>query len=282
MSNIKDLLKKSQSNGDSKSYTKLDISLRIDVKEKDGKPMFHWYDKSKEEGKRDVYHKGPIKGILIGDAMVMSSFDEDLGSNGGQYYTGYYFNKQHQNVVFHTGGSKPDFKGTGEEIEHWMTTTTSSKGAKKKKVLFILTDKGLVAVETNLSIAIDQMKTKGDKFQEYMIALLPKKYDPETESISAKAKEYLGKFAAKNPPKYAEILLDQPIEKTAIPFETVAEATNTFTQYREERIGGTGAEAEMEEAENSEPEYKEPPADKKSDDNITGIEEEEEDDQLPF
>jgi len=88
---------------------------------------------------------------------------------------------------------------------------------KKKKVLWIATEKGVIELHSNLVLAIDQLNkvTRDDKMN-YLFKFTPHLYNPADNEISATAKEYLGKIAAKQPPSFFKMSKSEPITDTII------------------------------------------------------------------
>lgn len=273
MSTARERLKEAQSGG-GKTYTKLNIVRSIEVTEKDGKPCFKFYNKDSEEEDKNTYFDKPIKGIFIGDAMQMSAFDQNMGANGGQYRTGFYFNKKHKFAIFHNdrGTFKTDLVGTAEEIEAFIRTNATGNPV-KRKVLFILTEKGLVSVTTNMSIAIDHLNKKKEQLESHEITLMPRIYSPNIECVSKSTKDIIGKLAAKNPPKFAEILVGDEIKWEK--YLDADAAIETFIKWRKEKLGGVEDVVEEEEEETpviNEPESSGPEAiDMPDDDDDSGL-----------
>jgi hypothetical protein len=201
--------------GSGQDYLKLDIAKRYELKEDEsGNMAFRTYDKEKEE---NVFLNKPIKGVLLGSANIMTAFDDDLGSKGGTYTsTPYFTNSDHVAIMApDKGGYKAFFKGTVPEAELWINANTTSQRATKRKILYVLNMQGIVSVETNMTIAIDQMGQLKDSLLDNFVKLTPMVYDPDNPGISKRAQEFLGKFARKNPPKYAKIELDKLITDEA-------------------------------------------------------------------
>lgn len=205
--NFKDKLKDSQTTGS--SSPQLNISKRVDIKEIDGKAQFVVYNKETE--KNEVI-PSPITGILIGEAMQMSSYSDNLGSKGGTYQSSYYFHNSDVIALFAPTAKGYDIvaKGTPEEVAAFISKESTSKD-KKRRVLFILTSEGLVALTTNLTIAIDQKKGIQDHLSSRLLVLTADTYEENVTPISKQAKEYLGKFRTKNPPKFANMELGNEI-----------------------------------------------------------------------
>lgn len=207
MSNIKEKLKESQGGGN--AAPKLNLYQRIAIKDNNGIPCFTVYDKDQ---KANVIIEAPIKGILIGQAMEASSYSDNLGSKGGNYTSSYYFTNNDKIALFAPTSKGYDVvcSGNMEEIEAFIKKE-STGNLKKKQVLFVLNENGLIAVTTNLSIAIDQIRTNKEALSECYIILNPQLFAEDDTTITKKAKEYLGKFRTKNPPKYAAITVGELI-----------------------------------------------------------------------
>lgn len=223
----------SQSQGTGESFPKLNIVRRIDLKEHDGTPIFSMYDK---ESKTNVPVNAPIKGILIGQAMQMSSYSDNLGSKGGNYQSDYYLNND--NITLFAPSAKGYgivAKGTKEDVEAFITKESTGL-PKKKQILFVLTNIGLIAVATNLSISIDQINQLKDALKEKYIVLNPNIYNKDSKTISKRAKEYLGKFASKNPPKFAEITVGELITESDWEQWNAPATINEFFVWREWKL----------------------------------------------
>jgi hypothetical protein len=206
MSNFKERLKATQGSGS--SYPKLPIVATIELKEDEGETVFQTYDK---DSKTQVNYPAPIEGIYIGAAMQASAYSDNLGRNGGQYKSDFYVRNNNIALFAPTAkGYEVVCKGDIEVIEAYLTSVGAPK-AKKRQALFVLTTEGLVAVVTNLSIAIDQLTASKTALEENLIVLTPVLYSEDNPKITKKGKEYLGKFRTKNPPKFADISIGAPI-----------------------------------------------------------------------
>jgi hypothetical protein len=193
MSNWKEKMK---SIGKSSS-PKIEIARRLTVKMNNALPMFVEYDK---EAKENKYTAEILEGVLLGNCMIMEAFSDTLGRNGGTYRSDYFFKKDR--VTLYGNGEKV-VSGTADEVDAWVAKNTSEKGAKKRMVLFILTSGGIVAITTNMTLGIDMVNGIGEKAQSNFVIVTPKVFSHDDKSIGRKAKEVLGKLAAKNPPAYA-------------------------------------------------------------------------------
>lgn len=216
---FRDKLKKTQ--GTVTNYPKLDVFRRIDVKSveqvkevKDATsgeihkitsryPVFQFYDPAKkdEDCKGHVRITGKIEGIYIGDAMHLTCYSNSLKAS---YSSDYYVSRE--NVTIFNPKGKKEYSGTLSGAESWFASNTDGT-PKKKKVLFVLTKSGLLAITTNMSIAIDQISANKKLLETNYISLLPSIYNPLSKTISVKCKkEYMeNDLVRKNPPTHAEI-----------------------------------------------------------------------------
>lgn len=252
MSNFKDKLKQSQ--GQVNTYPKIPIFKTVELKDDDsnGAPSFCSYNK---ETKLNEFSTEIITGIFIGAAMQMSSYSDSLGRNGGQYKSEHYVNNNHPVSLFAPKGEKYEsvFKGTAPEVEEFIGKNSTST-AKKRQVLYVLTSDGIVAVITNLSIAIDQLGVNREALQENFIVLTPALFNESMTTISKKAKEFLGKFRQKNPPKFADITVGQPIEEKDWNYMKADEAVDAYVNWR--KFKEKGGEVKQEEK-SEQPAYQE-------------------------
>lgn len=223
----KDKLKENQGGSTNPSLGATAITVK---RTDDGKVKFAKWDKELE---KNVF-TSQIKGVLIGQANKLSSFCTELGKNGGQYQSSYYFSNK-DIAVF--GQGKLFFKGEFDELLVKLNQAGADKPS-KKKVLIIKTEKGLCAVETNMVIGIDQIGQFKDNLLENMVTLEPRIFDHDEPCISKKSVEFLGKLAVKNPPLYAHISLDEEItEEIAEQYDLEAVLDN-YAEWKKFRLGG--------------------------------------------
>ncbi len=226
---IKGKLKSSQ--GSQSDYVKLPIVQIYKLKEHENEPVFSVYDK---EETKDVFSKEPITGIYIGSAMKMSSFDDNIGKNGGQFFSSYYFNKE-RIVLFKPGKTlEKVITGTMEEVEAWIASNTTSGKPNKKRCFFVLTAEGLVEIQTNLSISIDQEKKNKEALSEKYIILTPATYSKTDKNVGIKTHEILGKLAVKNPPNYANITVGELISEEDFEKWGADEVIEAFAKWKEQ------------------------------------------------
>lgn len=239
MSSYKEKLKASQ--GNSREFTKLPIVESYQIKEHPDtkEPLFLRWDKEAGEKGEHVYLKGSVEGVMIGNAMRMYAFDDELGKNGGNYFSDYYFNKDE--VTLFKPGDKivKAVKGNLEEVIEWIAGNTTSRMAKKKVCIFLQTLDGLIEVQSNITIFIDQLKTcrrqaqSMDVFLERMMILTPSVWTPES-NVTKKAVDILGRFITKNPPKFADMVIGQPVPETWS--EKLGEVADLFIKWKKEKM----------------------------------------------
>jgi hypothetical protein len=216
-----------------KSAPKIEIASRVSVKMHDGKPMFVKYDK---ENKTNEYSDTPIEGVLLGNCMIMEAFSDTLGRNGGTYRSDYFFKKDR--VTMYGNGEKV-FAGTADEVDAWVAKNTSEKGAKKRMVMFVLTKNGIVAITTNMTLGIDSINGVGEKSQSNFVMVIPKLFSNSDKSVGRKAKEVLGKLAAKNPPSYASLSVGDEITDGFANATNLGDVIDQFVEWRNYKLSAT-------------------------------------------
>lgn len=227
---FKDKLKQSQGTGS--SYPRLPLIATIEIKDSPtGVPEFQCYDK---EQKANVKVGAPLKGIFIGSAMQISAYSDNIGSKGGNYKSDFYIKTDNINLYEpqRDGRYKSVVKGTMDEVTSFLSNIRPAVTVKKRQVIFLLTEGGLVAVVTNMSIAIQQIGDIRDRLQENMISLTPTLFDEGNPKITKKTKEYLGKFRQKNPPKYADIEVAELITEEVFDAFNGGETTDAFLAWK--------------------------------------------------
>ena len=200
-------LKKSQ--GEASTYPRIEPKFTLSVvKTEDGKPSFRYYH---NEG--DHFTQEKIRGIFIGSAFRLTAFSDDIGKKGGNYFSDYYLsNKRIVLFMPGPGGVRVAGKGSLVDIEKHLVSEGAA-AVKKRRILFVLIEKhGLVAIETNMTISIDQLKEfpKGT-FLDFQMVLTPCVYFEGDPNVSKRAIDLLGRFIKKNPPNYALIEKGDPL-----------------------------------------------------------------------
>lgn len=244
----KDRLKQSQ-RGNFNEAPKLTIVYNFDVKEnpKNNKVCFSFWDKSEdEEVKTQKFSSRDITGIFLGAALKMTAFSSELGKNGGTYFTSIYFKNSDIITLFAPGADGKSIKKFSGNIEAVKSFLVNSRCQPKvHRCLYLLTNLGLVKVETNVTIAIDQMNRVEKELSDRLMVLTPMLYDPDGKTISKRGKDYLSKLAVKNPPKYAEISLgseitDQQAEEWGL--EAAIDEFMAWKEFKEKTGNATDAD----------------------------------------
>lgn len=232
----KDKLKKSQ-RGNFNDAPKLTIAYNFDIKEHptNGKICFSFWDKAEEEEeKTQKFSSKSITGIFLGAALKLTAFSQELGKNGGTYYTSIYFKNTDIVTLFAPGNDGKSIKKFSGNIEAVKSFLVNSRCQPKvHRCLYMLTKNGLAKIETNVTIAIDQLNKIEKELTEKKITLTPMLFDPESKTISKRGKEFLSKLAIKNPPKYAEITLGSEITDQEAEEWGIEAAIDEFVAWKE-------------------------------------------------
>lgn len=226
----KDKLKDAQKTNTS-SFPKIETELVLEMKENaKGKPAFRFWNSETEKAE---YYDKPIQGVYIGRAFRCFAFDPNWGSKGGSYMSALYLYNTNITIFSPTmQASSKRFTGSREDVEKWLTSQGVKDNVSTKLCLLLATKQGLYEIRTNTSIGIDMFnKLDDDKLLSNKIVLTPTIYDPDNENISSGTKKILGKFASKNPPKYAEIDVGEEIteeDAAILNLEKFADMYNTW------------------------------------------------------
>lgn len=242
MSN-RDRVAKNQS-GNSGEIPKLPIAVRLQMKENPatGNVAFAQWKKG-ENGEQGEYLYGekPLKGLLIGSAMMLKVYDETIGRNGGTLFSAPYLTKENI-VMFEPGatGLKKLVQGTKEVVEATILATHPKADRPSVSVLLYLfippTGKkagGLYEIETNASIAFDGMKIHKNETADNYTVLVPTLYSTTDTSITGVAHQVLGKFAKKNPPKYAKITIAERIPDEVYDTDEVSQVLDAWDAWKD-------------------------------------------------
>lgn len=241
MSSIRERMKAQAKEGQGQSYTKLSPDVVLSVKEVDGKIGFSYYDKATKENK---FIPKPIEGVFVGRCMSAEWFDATIGQRGGTWATSFYYSKD-KVVLFKPGstGYEKVMEGNFDEIEGYLRSRRVSANAKKFQVLLVKMKWGgeakLVAVKTNISIAITQLKKVDADMQfDYYIKLTPKKYAEGEVDFDKKTTPATMNLMRTNPPKYASISFDKPMNDVEFDSLGAEGAIEMFNKWLKEQRGG--------------------------------------------
>lgn len=199
------------------------------LKVKDGKFFFY----NKEKGVNVEITK-PIKNaVYLGEANQLSSFSPKLGNKGGSYNSAYYL--KNDKISLYSGSSLVTV-GTKEEIAAYLNKVGADSPS-VKKIIFLITETSLLAVETNMSLAIDQLTKSRNALAKNFIDLTPVVYSAQDQSISAKTHQLLGPLAAKNPPSFVRIDVKEELSEDVsswvigdLTFEQIIDEFNKFKE----------------------------------------------------
>jgi len=219
MSKIEELLKRTQNS----TKEGLQIVARYKMRAENNKVAFvQW---NKEEMRNDVSYT-PIKGIFIGENMQFGAFDQQYGKNGGSYVSTHYFSNKNRISLYSPSG-KVVLSGNMDKMIEWEKENRLQ--FKKIKCLFVLTERGLIEIKTNVSIAIDQLKQHRESLKSNFIILAPKLYN--REGVTKSGQGFLGKLADTNPPKYADISVAETIPDNLITDWDMIKIIESWEEY---------------------------------------------------
>jgi hypothetical protein len=228
MSNWKNELKDSRSS--SGNFTRMEVDLKLEVRnDKDGNPSFHYFDKTKGENGENMYTYKPLVGVIIGEANMLSAFDE-----AGSFRSSDFFSNNDTIIVFQRG--EKVFSGNRDQCDQFLKQNSRGGRGKMIKVIYVLSDSGkMIRVETNMSLAIDQIMRVRSIMDDKMGVCKLDSYSEDHKYISKRTKESLGSLAKKNPPAF--LLMEPGAEITddfAEKNDLVGKVKN-FAKYRSER-----------------------------------------------
>lgn len=202
---VKEQLEKAQG----REKVSLTIDHYLDLKTEGDQVCFHEAHQNDDGEWEDLFYTKPIRGIFVKKAYLLEGYSDNIGVNnrGGMYRSNLIFSHGHPVVLFKPTpqGSKKVYHGDVKGAEDYLKK--EARDVKKKGILFIISKSGLIRIETNLSVLIDNTKRKAfnDAKLEYLMELTPMMYDVESSYISKYTKERLGSLAKHNPFRYVEI-----------------------------------------------------------------------------
>lgn len=170
-----------------------------------GQIAFSYWDK---EAKLKKFSTNKMEGALIGSAMKLSAYDASIGKNGGTITSSTFFNYKDKGVAF-SEGSKI-IEGVMADVKAFILQ--QSGGCKTLRVYYVLTQKGVYEIATNISFSIlETSRLEPNVFASNMAVLTPTEYNPDDPQFDKTFQKILGPFASKNRPKYASISPSMPI-----------------------------------------------------------------------
>lgn len=248
-----EMLNAAKTGGES-NYVKLDIYFRLktkaEVKTIEGGftkkvPAYTWQEVKDDGGTKeyvDHFTDKPITGFLLGELMTGEIFDQTVGKKGGSYKSTPYFGKTDSLAVLNpVDGKWMPFANIGLADE-WVAKQCG-KTLKKRRIYYVATDKGILEINTNISLSIDQTsKLKGVDsavFQNSLISFTPAMYDPKDSSLSKKTHEIQGAIGATNPSVYAKLEVVRKMEEADWATYKVDEALAKFVAYKNSKMVNT-------------------------------------------
>jgi len=194
---------------------------------------FSWWDKETKERK---YTKAPIVGLIMGEAMHLEVFS----TREQKFYRSDYYSDNSRVKLFAPDGSlaiESDLKS----VANYAVSKLGSS-PKKKKVLWIATENGVIELRSNLVLAIDQLKNvTRDERMNFLYQFTPHLYDPADPEISATAKEYLGKIAAKQPPSFFKMTKFEPVTDTIDQNSRLKDKLSAFIEWQNNQKSSVAA-----------------------------------------
>lgn len=158
------------------NYIKLTSDIYMRCKAKDGKGHFELM-----VGDEKKITHSPLKGYLVGQAMILSAYDEKTGDSA--FSAPYYTNKKIS--LFIRSGKKVHFicNGTKQQCEDKLFEMRFGGKFKTRKVYYVaaFTSKGdpkIFCIETNLPMAIElQKKINPSSWADYLFEFQPTLFD---------------------------------------------------------------------------------------------------------
>ena len=97
------------------------------------------------------------------------------------------------------------------------------------------TSKPNEAIETNMTIGIDQLKSNQEFLSAHVLTFKAELYDPEKPTISGKAQEFLGRLAIKNPPSFANLTIGEKITDDIAEKFHLVEAIDAYAEFKKNK-----------------------------------------------
>lgn len=242
MSNWRDTLEDNQSSGS--DYPKIEVAFRMDVKNKDGKAYFVYWDSTNE---KQIMIDRPLEGVLIGSVMQLNCFDQNYGKNGGSYYSTPFVSKNNRIALFNPANTL-EAVGTCDELAIHLQKEIDKKPS-LKRILYVAGTSGLIAITTVLAIDIEMMKSfSQETFLDFCIKITPELFIKDNNDFSARVNKAL-KIAA-NPPAFARIEQGVQIMDEMVKELKVEENADMFSKWKKYVQKGEGETAEEIESKN--------------------------------
>ena len=229
------------------------VTMRLEMKDDKssgkGNTAFSYWDRDKEE---KVFINKPLTGVLIGSAMKLSSFDKNIGRNGGTITSSIFYKLADNAIAFASG--EIEFKGTAGSIKEEILNQAGT--CKTLRVYYILNENGLYEISTSISFSILEVGgIEPSLFSSNLAVLTPNIYNPSDSKFDARFKKILGKLAETNKPRYASISIGETITDEYAEKIGLEPIIDKYTEFREYTSGQTSVDGIIEGAEKSEATY---------------------------
>lgn len=214
---------------------------RVDVREDEttGALSFSWYNK--ETKKSESIES--IVGAKLGNCMSTEVYDDSIKKS---WYSNYVFDTSNENTMIFDPikkGKAFDKPINFQDAKNWLLTHVGGTVKSFYTIwVYSVNDDCIYAVKTNSTIGIDQINKLENKIKDgHLITLTPKKYSADFK-FSGKVKDGFLKFAAKNPPKFANVEIGEKITKDSPFIDGLDLAMDEFNAFKAGFVGVTSFE----------------------------------------
>lgn len=203
---------------------------KLKIKEVDGGGLlFAYYD---SETKTDVPVESPLNVAVIGSALQLSAFDNQMQKS---YRSTYVFDTKAKTTQVYKPDGNAMFDHPTTYAEAKDALMAAAGAATKVKYIWFLYDldnNQTYGVESNVSVSIEINKGIKNHINNGMsFTVTPTEYHKDDERISKKTREMLGKLADKNKPKFAWFELGKPIEDDVAESSGLVDAIKEYNLY---------------------------------------------------
>lgn len=215
--------------GEAKNYAKLNPDFRLKMSEEKGVSVFRMSVK-KDDGSYQNYDSSePLIGVIIGEAMMFSAFDQSFGKSGGTFRSAPYLDSDKICLFDPTG--KVAVKGTKDDCKAFIAKNTNAK-EKVSRLTYFKTKKGLIEITSNMTMSIDESKKSKSLWADNVLKLTPRLYDPADKTLSKDTHKFL-KVAIKNRPSHFFIEVVEPITDDIAEDLGLVESYKMFNAWKE-------------------------------------------------
>jgi len=215
--------------GEAKSFSKLTPDFRVKVAEEGGKSVFRANLKLEDGTYQNYDSSEPLVGVIIGEAMIFSAFDQSFGKNGATFRSAPYLDSNKICLFDPTG--KVAVKGTKDDCKAFIAKNTNAK-EKVSRLTYLKTKKGLYEITSNIVMAIDESKKSKGLWEDNVLSLTPRLYDPADKTLSKETHKFLA-IAKKNRPSHFFINVVEPITDEIAEDLGLVESYKMFNAWKE-------------------------------------------------